>query len=307
MLNGDGYDVINLHLESDDRPLPADTELAQAIGVLARAQQDAVWHRNRIANELRSLLREFYPGFLTAFVNRTDGLCAPMARRILRAAPTPAAGAALTVDQVQAVLRAVGRRMRIAANAQAIAAALHAPQLRQLPRVEAAFGRQAAALLRLLDAACDALDDLTEATTEAFRTHPDYEIISFPGLADTSGARVLAEIGDDRSRFTDARALKAYAGSAPVTRASGRSRTVAYRRVKNQRLAAAGYVWAFATLIASPGCRAHYDRRRAAGDRHAAAQRNLFNRLLGALHHCLTERMAYDEAGAFPGSSQMTV
>jgi transposase len=283
------------------RPLPADSELVQAIGVLARAQQDAVWHRNRIANELRSLLREFYPGFLNAFVNRTDGLCAPMARRSLRLAPTPAAGAALTEDQVQTVLRIVGRRMRIAADAQAITAALHAPQLRQLPQVEAAFGRQATALLRLLDAACDALDDLTTATTEAFTAHPDYTIItSFPGLADTSGARVLAEIGDDRGRFADARALKAYAGSAPVTRASGRSRTVAYRRVKNQRLAAAGYVWAFSTLITSPGCRAHYDRRRAAGDRHAAAQRNLFNRLLGALYHCLTERLVYDEAQAFP-------
>jgi len=98
----------------------------------------------------------------------------------------------------------------------------------------------------------------------------------------------------------DARALKAYAGSAPVTRASGRSRTVAHRRVKNQRLAAAGYVWAFATLIASPGCRAHYDRRRTAGDLHVAALRNLFNRLLGALHHCLTERLVYDEARVFP-------
>jgi len=301
--HGDAVVLANI-LRTDlamHRPLPADSELVQAIGVLARAQQDAVWHRNRIANELRSLLREFYPGFLTAFVNRTDGLCAPMARRILRLAPTPAAGAALTENQVQAVLRAVGRRRCIAADAGAITAALCAPQLRQLPQVEIAFGRQATALLRLLDAACDALDDLTTATAEAFATHPDYTIItSFPGLADTSGARVLAEIGDDRGRFADARALKAYAGSAPVTRASGRSRTVAYRRVKNQRLAAAGYVWAFSTLITSPGCRAHYDRRRAAGDRHAAAQRNLFNRLLGALHHCLTERLVYDEAQAFP-------
>jgi hypothetical protein len=50
------------------------SELAQAIGVLARTQQDAVRHRNRIANELRTLLREFYPGFLAAFVNRTWGL-----------------------------------------------------------------------------------------------------------------------------------------------------------------------------------------------------------------------------------------
>ena len=99
---------------------------------------------------------------------------------------------------------------------------------------------------------------------------------------------MLAEIGDDRSRFQDAKGLKAYAGAAPVTRASGKSRSVTHRRVKNNRLAAAGYIWAFSALTASPGARAHYDRRRDAGDRHAAAQRNLFGRLLGCLQHCLT-------------------
>ncbi|MEV0146514.1 MULTISPECIES: transposase [unclassified Nonomuraea] len=57
---------------------------------------------------------------------------------------------------------------------------------------------------------------------------------------------MLAELGDDRTRFADARALKAYAGAAPITRASGKSLLVHHRKVKNQRLAAAGYVWAFA-------------------------------------------------------------
>ena len=116
---------------------------------------------------------------------------------------------------------------------------------------------------------------------------------------------VLAEIGDDRSRFADARALKAYAGAAPVTRASGKSSTVMHRRVKNQRLAGVGYLWAFAALTASPGARAHYDRRRNDGDRHAAAQRNLFGRLLGCLHHCLTTGCEYDEATAFPATTKI--
>ena len=113
-------------------------------------------------------------------------------------------------------------------------------------------------------------------------------------------ARVLAEIGDDRSRFQDAKGLKAYAGAAPVTRASGKTRSVTHRRIKNNRLNAAGYTWTFAALTASPGARSHYDRRRAGGDRHAAAQRNLFGRLLGCLHHCLTTGQHYDEATAFP-------
>jgi transposase len=176
--------------------------------------------------------------------------------------------------------------------------------MRQLPLVEEAMGRQTLALLRQLEAACASADDLGQAAAESFSQHPDAGIItSFPGIGALTGARVLAEIGDDRSRFQDARGLKAYAGSAPITRASGKSRSVTHRRVKNNRLAAAGYIWAFAALTASPGARAHYDRRRDAGDRHGAAQRNLFNRLLGCLHHCLATGQHYDEATAFPAQA----
>ena len=108
------------------------------------------------------------------------------------------------------------------------------------------MGVQTLSLLAVLNAACAGMDQLAEAISESFPKHPDYTVItSFPGLADVSGARVLGEIGDDRSRFADARALKAYAGSAPVTRASGRSHAVTRRRIKNDRLAAVGYTWAF--------------------------------------------------------------
>jgi transposase len=283
------------------RPLPADSELVQAIAVLARAQQDAVWERTCAHNKLRSLLREYYPGVLAAFADKRDGLLRPDARAVLAAAPTPAAGAALTKPQLRAALKRAGRHRGIEAEAARIQAALRTPQLQQLPLVEKAFGRQALALLRLLDAACANAEELAEATSKHFDRHPDAEIItSLPGLGSLTGARVLAEIGDDRSRFADARSLKAYAGAAPVTRASGKSRTVMHRRVKNQRLAGVGYVWAFAALTASPGARAHYDRRRTSGDRHTAAQRNLFNRLLGCLHHCLDAHQIYDENTAFP-------
>jgi hypothetical protein len=70
----------------------------------------------------------------------------------------------------------------------------------------------------------------------------------FPGLARLSGARMLAEIGDDRTRFADAEAIKAYVDSAPVTRAGDKSTAVLARRVKNRRLAAVGYAGAFVAL-----------------------------------------------------------
>lgn len=65
------------------------------------------------------------------------------------------------------------------------------------------------ALLIQLDAACTAADQLAEAVEEAFPQHPDAEILlSFPGLGIQLAARVLAEVGDDRTRFADARGLK---------------------------------------------------------------------------------------------------
>lgn len=110
---------------------------------------------------------------------------------------------------------------------------------------------------------------------------------------------MLAEIGDNRARFADARALKAYAGSAPITRASGRSISITHRRIKNDRLAAAGWIWAFAAATHCQPAGEHYRRRREHGDRHAAAQRHLFNRLIGQLYHCLQHRPTFDEARAF--------
>ncbi|MEU8869260.1 transposase [Streptomyces umbrinus] len=161
-------------------------------------------------------------------------------------------------------------------------------------------------LLRKLDAACTSADELAEAAVEMFEGHPDSEIItSFPGIGSLTGARILAEIGDDPSRFADARALKSYAGAAPVTRASGKSTSVKARRINNQHLAAAGYIWAFASLTASPGARVHYDRRRTCGDRHISALRNLINRMIGCLHHCFGNRVRYDETIAFPTQPEL--
>jgi len=89
---------------------------------------------------------------------------------------------------------------------------------------------------------------------------------------------------DDRTRFADARGLKAFAGSAPITRASGKKTVVTHRHIKNRRLAAAGSIWVLASLRSSPGARRHFDTRRAAGYWNRQAQRHLFNKFLGQLH-----------------------
>ncbi|MFG2479896.1 IS110 family transposase [Streptomyces fagopyri] len=288
------------------RPLPADSELAQAISVLARAQQDAVWNRAQLNNQLRSHLKQYFPAALAAFQVRGIGLDSREARAVLTAAPDPTTAARLTRAQLRSLLRKSGRQRNIDTWAERLRTVFTGDCLHQLPLVEQAMGRQTMALVSQLDAACRAADDLAAAAAEAFAQHPDSEVLSsFPGIGPLTGARVLGEIGDDRSRFRDARALKAYAGAAPITVASGKSHAVRHRRVKNQRLAAAGYVWIFGALPA-PQVKAHYDRRRARGDKHTAAMRNLFNRLLGCLHHCLATGQKFDPVKAFPALTTVT-
>jgi transposase len=283
------------------RPLPADTDLARAIAVLARAQQDATWNRQQISNQLRSLLREYYPAALDAFGPWQNGLCRPEARELLKLAPTPARAACLTRSQIAAALRRAGRSRKLDIETDRLREVFRSTFAHQPQFVEDALGKQMLALLHQLDATCQAAEELAQAVEELFPQHPDAEILlSFPGLGTQLAARVLAEVGDDRSRFADARGLKAYAGAAPVTRASGKKSHIGRRMVKNDRLNHVGYLWAFSALTASPGAGAHYRARREQGDWHAAAQRHLFNRLLGQLHQCLQRHERFDEHTAFP-------
>jgi transposase len=283
------------------RPLPADTEAAQAIRVLARAQQDAVWARQQIGNQIRDLLKDFYPAAIAAFAGLPEGgLARADARTILATAPTPAQAAKLTPARLRRLLVKAGRQRHLDRDVARLREGFTDTYLHQPPAVENAMGIQLAALLGQFEAACAAADELAEAAIAHFEQHPDADIITFPGLGKLAGARLLGEIGDDRSRFADARGLKAFAGSAPITRASGKKTVVPHRHIKNRRLAAVGPIWALGSLRASPGARRHFDARRAAGDWNHQAQRHLFNKFLGQLHHCLQTGQLYNEHLAFP-------
>ncbi len=144
------------------------------------------------------------------------------------------------------------------------------------------------------------VDTLAGELEAGFDKHPDAVVVrSLPGLGTVLGARVLGEFGDQPNRYDSAKSRKNYAGTSPITRASGTKKTVLARYVRNHRLADAIYLWAFAALTASPGARTFYDTHRAAGDTHHAALRALGNRLVGILHGCLEHHATYDEAIAW--------
>jgi transposase len=141
---------------------------------------------------------------------------------------------------------------------------------------------------------------LEEQLAAGFEQHPDAEVIrSLPGLGIILGARVLGEFGDAPGRYADAKSRRNYAGTSPVTRASGTRRVVLARHARNKRLADAIYLWAFSAISTSPGARACYDQHRAAGDTHHQALRALGNRLVGILHGCLAHHAPYSETTAW--------
>ncbi len=279
------------------RPIAGDSELAEAVKVLARTHQSLIWTRQRQTNALRSTLREFYPAALLAF----DELASRDALAVLAKASTPERGRALCVTQIEAVLCAAGRQRNLRPTAEAIAAALRTEQLTALPLVAQACGATVAAHVAVTTELVRQITSLEEKLTTSFEQHPNAEILrSLPGLGVVLGARVLAEFGDDPHRYADAKARKNYAGTAPITRASGKSRVVLARFARNRRLADGLYQWAFSALTRSPGARALYDTQRARGATHHAALRALANRLVGILHGCLRHGTAYDETAAWP-------
>lgn len=277
------------------RPVAGDSALVEGIKIAARAHQNLIWDRHRQLLRLRSALREYFPAALEAF----DDLAAADALDLLGAAPDPQRAARLSRARITAALRRA-RRRDIELKAERIQALLRAEQLSQPPALVAAYAATVQATVAVITAFTAQISALQGQVEAHFGRHPDVEIYrSQPGLGEILGARVLGEFGDDPHRYEGARARKNYAGSSPITRASGKKTVVLARFVRNQRLADALHQQAFCALRASPGARAYYDQQRARGAGHHAALRQLSNRLVGILHGCLKTRTLYDETTAW--------
>jgi transposase len=278
------------------RPVAGDSELAEAVKVLARAHQGLIWTRQRQVNQLRSTLREFYPGALAAF----DDLDSADASAILELATTPSRGRALSRAKIASALRRAGRERNLEAKAAQIQTQLRLPQLEAHALVAQAYGHSVAASVAIIKQLNQQIAALEKELAVSFEMHPDAEIyLSLPGLGRVLGARALAEFGDDRTRFAHPKARKNYAGTAPITKASGTRKVVIARVARNRRLADACYHWAFAAITKSQGARRRYDSLRARGQTHHQALRALGNRLVGVLHGCLSNQQTYREEVAW--------
>jgi len=288
------------------RPVAGDSDDVGGLKVLARAHQNLIWDRTRHTHRLRNDLREYFPAALEAF----DELGHRDAISVLAKAPHPDQAKALSIAQIRAVLKRGGRQRNLDTRAAEIQAALRTPQLAAPPAITIAFAATTRSLISVIGGLNDAIVELETELAASFEQHPDADIyLSLPGLGVTLGARVLAEFGDDPKRYDTAKSRRNYAGTSPLTIASGTKRAVLARHVRNRRLYDACDQWAFCSITTSPGCRQFYDQRRAAGDLHHQALRALANRLVGYLHGCLRTHQHYNEhtAWAHRQTSDLTI
>jgi transposase len=287
-------DMVRTHAH-ELRPVAGDSARAEAVKVVARTHKTLIWERTRHTQRLRHALRDYFPAALVAFAD----LDAPDTLELLAAAPTPAQAARLTLPRISAVLKRA-RRRNVADKAAAVQAALRAEHLGQPEVITDAYAASVQALIAVLTVLNTQIKTLQGQVEAHFGRHPAAEIIcSQPGLGPVLGARVLAEFGDDPHRYISAKARKNYAGTSPITRASGKKKLALARYVHNDRLIDALMTQAFNALSRSPGARAYYDRQRARGAGHNPALRQLANRLVGILHGCLKTGTLYNETTAW--------
>jgi hypothetical protein len=280
------------------RKVAGDSALVNGVQVIARAHQNAIWGRQRQVNALRSALKDYYPGVLEAF--GTD-LSHMDAVAVLGVAPTPALGARLSRAKLVAALKRGGRQRHLDERTEKIREVLQREQLSQPPVLEHAYGSVTSSIVRTIAQMTAEIGELERVLTESFEQHPNAKIVrSLPGMGTVLGARVLGEFGDDPNRYFDAKSRRNYAGTSPVTKASGKSRVVLARHSRNKRLADALIRMAFCSLVSSPGARRYYDEMRARDKSHRKAVRQLANRWVGILHACLERGCLYDEEIAWP-------
>ena len=198
---------------------PATRALAEGIKILARAHQSLVWERTRATNRLRSSLREYFPAALDTFAELADRDTLAVLASGGDAERSRQADAGQDPHRVAPRRPATQHRDPRRHHRSRVCAAT---RLRAPAAVEAAHGATTRSSVAILAALNTQIDALAGELADHFEQHPDSDFyLSLPGVGVVLGARALGEFGDDPNRYADAKSRKNYAGTSPITRASG--------------------------------------------------------------------------------------
>ena len=289
---GDAYILADV-LRTDGhrfRPLRAPSDETKALRAAVRTRDDLVATRVQLANQLRNLLESFWAGAAGIFAD----IDSPIALDFLNSYPTPASAARLGQKRLERFLKRCaycGRRSpadlleRLRSAPVGLAGELESETKGQLVLSLVSVLRPLLAQIRELDGLI--AGHITQ--------HPDGEILqSFPRTGTINAAQILAELGDDRLRFTSEDQLAAEAGVAPVTHTSGKHRGVSCRFACNKRLRQAVTTRADNSRHGHPWAASIYRKARARGCDHPHAIRILARAWLRVLWRCWQAHEPYD-------------
>lgn len=272
------------------RPLRAPSDATRALRAAVRTRDDLVRTRVQLANQLRSLLESFWVGAAVIFAD----IDSPIALAFLDTYPTPESAARLGEKRLDRFLKRhayCGRRSTAALLERLRAApAGHAAELESETK-----GQLVKSLVAVLRPLVQQIRELEGLLAAHLAQHPDGALLqSFPRTGSVNAAQILSELGDDRARFASFEQLAAEAGVAPVTRASGKHRSVTCRFACNKRLRQAVTTWADNSRHASPWAASVYRQARARGCDHPHAIRILARAWIRVLWRCWHECTTYD-------------
>lgn len=271
-------------------PLAPLSDRMRGIRRLSRTRNDLVKQRVMLTNQLASVLENSWPGALELF----HDLASPIALAFLKRYPSPSDARRLGVKRMRAFLakHAYSGRTKPETFIERLK---NAPRSRQGP-LEADANRDAVlAYAGALQTLVARLEELTRALVHASKESAMGQLImSFPRTGELNAAQIVAELGDDPRRYAGRDHLASEAGAAPVTRASGKRTTVAFRYACNKPLRRAITNWVNNTRFASPWAQHKYQQARDRGHKHTHAIRILARAWLRILHACWHNGTPYD-------------
>jgi transposase len=278
------------HEHAHWRMLPVPSPLLAEIRALTRDRDRLLETQQATEHQLRMILEAYHPAPVRLFssVDRQITLS------FVLDYPTPAVAARVKTTRMSGFLGRHHYTGRV--PAQVLAERMRANLLTGSPGTIAGKSFSAQSFTRLLQLLNAQLADYDDAIAAAVAEHPDSHIFaSFPGVGPVLTGVLLAEIGEDRQRFPAAAVLLAEAGLAPVTRASGRSRSVRFRYAANSRLREAAMWQAFNSIKESDWAAAAFrEARDHRGQHYHRALRGLSARWMRILWRCWTDHTTYD-------------
>ena len=270
-------------------------EQSLRLRVLTRTREGLVGRKVAVQNEITAYLKRYFPVALELF----GGIDNLEAISFLLQYPTYEHARSVSQTRIASVLdKGTGVSKAIAIrHATQAHAKLRLPQPSPSASVSRSYPLAVKSLLRQLQCILEEMEALEQEIRDAYSDHPNKELIeSLPGVAETLGPVIAAELGADMARYSGLRTLKAFGGSSPVTEQSGQFRGVHFRRACNGHLRRALHLASQGAIRKAGWARELYDRLRNQGKSYGRALRAVADQLLEMLYVILIRRTPYDEA-----------